>query len=258
MQIWKENGLKIFIKNPQEIKLMRESGAILGKILYEVEQMIKPGITTLEINQRVEELIKQFGVKSSFKGYGGFPANVCATINDEVVHGIPSKRKLKEGDIITIDSGVIYKGFHSDSAIQVGVGKISAEAEKFLKTAQKALDKAIETARPGIRVGKISAIIEDTIKKEGYSAVKDLTGHGIGKNLHEDPPVPNFKDRDMGPILQEGMTIAIEPIINMGSDQVVLSKDKWTYTTKDGSLSTQVEHTIAITRKGHEILTKRP
>ncbi len=258
MQTWKENGMRIFIKNSQELKLMRESGRILGTILSEIERMIAPGVTSLEIDQKVEEMIRSFNVKASFKGYQGFPASVCANINDEVVHGIPNDRKLKEGDIITIDCGVLYKGFHSDSAIQVGVGKISEKTEKFLNTAQKALDKAIKTAKPGIRVGEISGVIEDTITKAGYSVVRDLTGHGIGKNIHEDPPITNFRDRDPGPMLQPGMTIAIEPIINMGSNEVVLGKDGWTYTTKDGSLSTQVEHTIAIIEKGSEILTKRP
>ncbi len=258
MQIWKENGMRIGIKDASEIKLMRESGRILGIILNELEKIISPGISCLDLDQESAKLMKQFNVISSFKGYHGFPATICTNINNQVVHGIPTNQILKEGDIITVDCGVIYKQFHSDSAIQVGVGKISEENKKFLLTAEKALSKAIEIAKPGIRINKLSAIIQSTVEKKGYSVIRELVGHGIGKSMHEDPPVPNFITKDQGPILRPGMTIAIEPIISMGKKDIKLSNDGWTYVTKDNSLATQVEHTIAITEKGSEILTKRP
>jgi methionyl aminopeptidase len=258
MKYWEENGLRIGIKNKEEMAHMRESGRILGIILAEIEQMVKPGISCLDIDSKAASIMEKFKVKASFKGYQGFPNVICTNINEQVVHGIPSNKKLQEGDIITVDCGVIYKGFHSDSAISVGVGKITPEAQKLTSIAEKALSKGIDVAKPGIRVGKISEIIEKTVKKGGFSVVRDLIGHGIGKNLHEDPPVPNFKTSDPGPLLQPGMTIAIEPIITAGSPEIILGKDNWTYTTSDGSLATQVEHTIAITEKGIEILTKRP
>ncbi|MBU0667592.1 type I methionyl aminopeptidase [Patescibacteria group bacterium] len=250
--------MKIGIKDDRELKLMRESGRILGIILHKLEKMIAPGISCLDLDREAARLMKKFNVKPSFKGYGGFPANICTNVNDQVVHGIPGAAILKEGDIITIDCGINYEGFHSDSAIQVGVGKIDEKTKKFLLTAEKALYKAIDMARPGVRIGKISAVIQSTVEKKGYSVVRELVGHGIGKSVHEDPPVPNFKDHDPGPVLRPGMTIAIEPIICMGKRDIKLARDGWTYVTKDGSLSTQVEHTIAITEKGSEILTKRP
>lgn len=264
MKYWRENGLNISIKEEKELRCMRESGRILGEILARLEQMVKPGVTGLEIDAEAEKLMRDFGVTPSFKGYRGsqgsppFPHVICANVNDQVVHGMPSNRPLQEGDIITVDCGVIYQGFHSDSAFTKGAGAITPAAQKLIKTAEKALEKGIQKAIAGARVGHISAIIEDTITKEGFSVVDELVGHGIGTELHEDPQVPNFRDRDMGPILQVGMTIAIEPIITMGKKELKLEKDGWTYVTLDHSLAVQVEHTIAITPKGPEILTKRP
>ena len=258
MQIWREGKMRIGIKDKNELKLMRESGRILGLILHEIKPFIVEGATGLEIDAKAEALMKKYRVDSNFKGYHGFPNVCCVNINDQVVHGIPTDIPFKNGDIVTVDCGVIYKGFHSDSAIQVAVGNVPEEVEKFLATAEKALQKAIKTARAGIRVGEISGVIEDIVEEKGYGIVRDLIGHGIGTSMHEDPPVPNFRDRDAGPILQVGMTIAIEPIITMGKPIIKLAPDEWTYTTADGSLATQVEHTIAITEKGAEILTKRP
>lgn len=258
MRIWKEEGMQISIKDKQELQYMREGGKILGQILHELERMIKPGVRCDEINEKTEQLMKSYKVIPSFKGYKGFPSVVCTCVNENVVHAIPNQYELKEGDIITIDCGVLHKGFHTDSAITVGVGKINNEAQKLINTAEKALKKAIEILRPGVRVRTISGIIEDIIEKKGYSVIYDLTGHGIGKNLHEDPIIPNFRDEDLGPMLQEGMTIAIEPIFSMGNPEIKLLRDGWTYVTLDRSLSIQVEHTIAITEKGAEILTKRP
>ena len=258
MRIWREGNLKIGIKDKKELQLMRESGRILGLILEELGKMIVPGTTSIQINAAAEKLMKEFKVDSSFKGYHGFPDVICSAVNDEVVHGIPTDYVYQEGDIVTIDCGVIYKNFHSDSAITRGVGKIEEKTQKFINTAEKALKKAIEAARPGIRIRTLSGIIQDIIEKNGYSVVRDLIGHGIGLKMHEDPPVPNFRDNDPGPILQPGMTIAIEPIITMGSYKIKTLKDGWTIVTADGSLAAQVEHTIAITEKGSEILTKRP
>lgn len=258
MQIWKEGKMKIGIKNKEEIKIMKEGGKILGIILSELEKMIVPGMDSITIDQKAESLMKNYGVMPSFKGYHGFPNVICACVNEEVVHGIPNHYVYKQGDLITIDCGIIYKKFHLDSAISKGAGAIDSEKQKFLNTAEKALKKAIEAARPGIRIHTISEIIQNTVEKNGYSVVRDLVGHGIGYQLHEDPPVPNFKDDDLGPMLQEGMTIAIEPIITMGSFEIKTLKDRWTIVTKDGSLAAQVEHSIAITEKGSEILTRRP
>lgn len=258
MQIWKEGKLQIGIKNRQEIAAMREGGKLLGMILHELGKMVAPGITTADLNSKAEQLMKEFGVQASFKGYHGYPATICASINEEVVHGIPGPRKIKEGDIVTIDCGVLHLGFHTDSAITKAAGKTDDKSLLLIATAEKALVKAIETVRPGVRVGAISGIIQDTVEKNGFSVIRDLVGHGIGHKLHEDPQVPNFRDKDPGPILQPGMTIAIEPIIAMGNYEVKILRDGWTFVTRDGSRSAQVEHTLVVTEKGAEILTKRP
>ncbi len=258
MKFWEEDGLKIGIKDSDEMAAMRESGKILGEILFELGKFSREGVRCDEINDKAEDLMRQYKVIPSFKGYQGFPAAICACTNEQVVHGIPSPYQLKNGDILSIDCGVYHRGFHSDSAITVGIGKISEDAQKLINTAEKALQRAIETARPGVRIRTISSVIQDIVEKKGYSIIHDLTGHGIGKNIHEDPIVPNFRDSEPGPILQPGMTIAIEPIISMGSPRIKLLRDGWTYVTVDRSLSVQVEHTIAITEKGTEILTKRP
>jgi methionyl aminopeptidase len=258
MQIWKEGRMKIGIKNEQEISYMREGGKILGLILFELGKLVEPGITPIELDQKAEALMKSYGVKPSFKGYHGYRNVICANVNEQVVHGIPNKIPLKEGDIITIDCGVIHQGLHTDAAIAQGVGKIPPEVQKFLMTAEKALKKAIEAVRPGVRIRTISGVIQDIVEKEGYSVVRDLIGHGIGTDLHEDPEVPNFRSDEEGPMLQVGMTIAIEPIITMGGYKVKTLKDGWTIVTVDGSLATQVEHSIVITKKGAEVLSKRP
>jgi methionyl aminopeptidase len=237
---------------------MRDAGKILGEILAELEKHIKPGITTEELDQIAEKMMTERGVKPAFKGYHGFPASICTCVNDEVVHGIPNNLPLEEGDLLTIDSGVILDGFYSDSAITVGVGKIKPEAQKLIDTATKALEKAMAIARPGIRTNALSRAIEETVRKQGFDIVKELSGHGIGVALHEDPYILNYEEEHLGPILQAGMTFAIEPIITLGSARIKTLKDGWTIVTKDGSLAVQVEHTIAITEKGAEILTKRP
>lgn len=237
---------------------MRAAGKILGEVLAELEKRIKPGITTKELDQIAEKMMLDAGTIPAFKDYKGFPASICTCINDEVVHGIPNNIPLEEGDLLTIDAGVILEGFYSDSAITVGVGKIKPEAQKMIDTATKALEKAIATARPGIRTNELSRAIEETIRKQGFGIVKELSGHGIGVALHEDPYILNYEEDHLGPIIQVGMTFAIEPIITLGSPKIKTLSDGWTIVTKDGSLAVQVEHTIAITEKGAEILTKRP
>lgn len=257
MKIYKDGSLRITIKDEKELNAMREGGKILGDILSSLEKMVAPGVTTLELNEKAEKIMTEYKVIPSFKGYQGFPSSICTCINEEVVHGIPSNRTLKEGDILTIDCGVFHKELHTDSAITVGVDKIDDMTADFIMTTQKALDKAIQVARPGIRINEISSQIQSTAEKEGYSIIYDLTGHGIGQQLHEDPIVPNFIDQDRGPKLQPGMTIAIEPILSMGRPEIRILRDNWTYVTADSSLSAQVEHTIAITKNGSEILTYR-
>ncbi len=258
MKFWKEGKMTIGIKEKEDIKNMREGGKVLGIILQELSHLIAPGMTGLMLDQKAEELMKKYQVLPSFKGYKGYPNVICVCINDEVVHGIPTQKKFQAGDIVTIDGGVIKGKLHLDAAITKGVGVIEESTQKFINTCEKALKKGIEKARPGIRIREISSVIQDIVEKEGYNVVRELIGHGIGYNLHEDPPVPNFRDRDPGPILQTGMTIAIEPIITMGRPEVTTLKDNWTIVTKDGSLAAQYEHTILITEKGCEILTKRP
>ncbi len=255
MKIWKEGRLRIGIKDEKELQFMREGGKILGHILVELQKMVVPGITPLELDHRAAEIMKSFKVKPSFLGYHGYPNVICSNVNNVVVHGIPDKTPLKNGDIITIDCGVIHGGLHTDAAISTGVGTIAPELDRFLKTAEKALEKAIEAAKPGVRIRHISGIIQDIVEKNGYSIVRDLIGHGVGQKLHEDPPVPNFRD-ELGPMLQPGMTIAIEPIVCMGSAKVKTLRDNWTIVSVDGSLATQVEHSIAITAKGCEVLTR--
>ncbi len=237
---------------------MKKSGQILGLVLSEVEKMIKPGLTTLEIDQFAEKIIRDQGAHPSFKGYRGFPASICISVNEEVVHGIPGDRLIREGDVVTVDCGVTYQGLITDSAITVGVGKIPPDAQKLIRTAYKALDKALAIARPGLRTTELSKIIEETVRKQDFGIVEDLSGHGVGFSLHEDPFILNFYNDEPGPVMRPGMTLAIEPIITMGSPLTKTLKDGWTIVTKSGCLAVQVEHTIAITEKGAEILTKRP
>jgi methionyl aminopeptidase len=258
MKIWKEEGMKIFIKDKEEIQAMREGGKILGIVLAEIEKMIAPGITTIDLDIKAEELTKKLGGIPSFKGYRGFRHTLCTSINEQVVHGIPGPVILKEGDILTVDCGVLYKGFHTDSAITKGVGEIDSQKQKFINTCEKALQRAIEAARPGIRVKQLSKIIQEIVEKQGYSPIRDMVGHGVGQKLHEDPCIYNFVNDEPSPVLQQGMTLAIEPIISMGDYHIKTLRDGWTTVTVDGSLAAQIEHTIVITEKGAEILTKRP
>lgn len=243
------------IKTQAEIEAMRRAGKILAQILRELCGMTRPGITTKDLDTAAEALMKKINVLPSFKGYRGYPAVICTNVNEVVVHGIPDDRKLKEGDIISIDGGVVVDGFHSDAAITVGVGKISDEARKFIQTTKEALQLGIAQAKPGKKTGDIGFAVQRHMEKHGYSVSRDFVGHGIGRRLHEPPEVPNFGPRGKGALLVPGMTIAIEPIVMTGQRYTKILEDGWTVVTKDGSLGGQEEHTILITPEGNEILT---
>lgn len=248
----------IKIKSKREIELMREAGSIVAKTHNILKSYITPGISTLELDKIAEETIRSYGATPSFKGYGGFPATICASINEVVVHGIPkSSSILKEGDIISIDIGANYKGYHGDSAWTYPVGKIDNDSKKLLEATEKSLFAGLALVKPGNHLYDISNAIGAFIKPLGYGVVEDYTGHGVGSQLHEDPAIPNYetKGSGLGPLLREGMTIAIEPMINMGKKQVKVLSDNWTAVTVDKKRSAHFEHTIAITNDGYDILT---
>lgn len=250
--------MAIKIKSPKEIEIMREAGKILATVLHEVEAFSEIGKTTKELNDFAEKQIKKYEVKPSFKGYQGFPAALCTSVNEQVVHTIPGDYVLKDGDILTVDCGVIHKGFHSDSAITILLGNVPEKTKEFVFVVKKALHAAIDKVKPGVPLNIIGATIQKIIENDhGYSVIKELTGHGIGRELHEDPFIVNFRDYASGPILKAGMTVAIEPIVAMGEGGIITLDDKWTIITADKMPSCQWEHTIAVTEKGAEILSKR-
>lgn len=251
----------IIIKTDNELKIMREANRIIAVVLEEIRERIAPGVNTYDLDVWAEERIRGFNAKPGFKGYISgnrmFPATLCTAVNDEVVHGIPARdRVLHEGDIIGIDVGCIYKGFYGDGAYTYPVGKISDEARHLMDTCEKSLYQGIEKARKGNRVSEISKAIDRFVTPKGYGIVRDLTGHGVGRNLHEEPQVLNYDDGKKGKKLKVNMTLAIEPMINAGSYRVKTMDDNWTVVTEDGSLSAHYEHTIAITENGPEILTR--
>ncbi|MCY6354699.1 type I methionyl aminopeptidase [Clostridium sp. ZS2-4] len=245
----------ITLKNDREIEYMRQAGKVVGETLAILQECIKPGITTGELDRIAEEYIRSRNAVPSFKGYCGFPASICASINNEVVHGIPDKRALQEGDIISIDCGAILNGYHGDAARTFAVGQISKEAENLIKVTKESFFKGIEKAIAGNRLSDISSAIQQYAEGEGYSIVRDYVGHGIGTEMHEDPEVPNFGRPDRGPKLVEGMVLAIEPMINIGDFHVKVQSNDWTVVTKDGTLSAHYENTVAILKNGPEILT---
>lgn len=248
--------MRIIIKTEAEQNHMRKSGQILAEALDEVCKQAKAGISTWELDKIAEDLIRQRGGIPGFKGYHGFPATICSALNEIIVHGIPSKTQiLKEGDLFTVDCGVIYKGMNSDAARSIGIGKISDEKSRLIKTANEALAKGTEMAKPGNHVGQISKAIAETIEKAGFKVIHNLTGHGIGHSLHEDPMILNYWDGRPGPILKPGMAIAIEPIFSVSTHEMITLKDNWTIVTDDGSCSVQAENTVLITQNGNEILT---
>ncbi len=245
----------INIKSDMEIEYMRNAGKVVAETLAIIEQVIKPGISTAEIDKLAEEFIIKQGAKPSFKGYCGFPASICTSVNDEVVHGIPTNRILLEGDIISIDCGAILNGYHGDAARTFPVGKVSNEATMLIEVTKNSFFKGVEKAIIGNRLSDISAAIQYYAEEHGYSVVRDFVGHGIGKSMHEDPEVPNYGTPSRGPKLVHGMVLAIEPMINIGKHYVKVKSNKWTVITRDGSLSAHYENTVAITKDGPEILT---
>jgi methionyl aminopeptidase len=245
----------IIIKSAREIEIMRQAGRIVATVLAELKSQVKPGMKTRELDKIAERETEKLGAIPSFKGYHGYPASVCVSINDEIVHGIPGDRIMNEGDIASIDFGVIYNDFQGDSAITVPVGNITPETEKLLEATEGALMAGIQAAHADGRLGDISAAIQDYAESRGYGVVREYTGHGIGRNMHEDPQIPNFGIPGQGPLLKTGMTLALEPMINIGDWRTRLEEDNWTVRTSDGSLSAHFEHTIVITENGSEILT---
>lgn len=250
--------MAITIKSSSEIEKMREAGRILAIVHEELEDYIRPGLSTYDIDQKGRKLIKSFHCEPSFLNYHGYPAAICVSVNDEVVHGIPTKKRiLSEGDIVSLDAGVIYKGFHSDAARTHGVGKISEEARRLIEVTRQSFFEGIKYAKEEHHLHEISKAIQDEVERNGYSVVRDFVGHGIGQNLHEAPEVPNFKAKGRGVLLQKGMTLAVEPMVNAGAYEVWWLEDDWTVVTKDGSLSAHYENTILITDDEPEILSIR-
>lgn len=245
----------ISIKTPDEIGIIAEGGKILAKIMKELEKKVQPGITTNELNRLAESLIFKSGGKCSFKGYDNFPACLCTSINEEIVHSAPSGRQLKEGDIISLDLGLLYKGFHTDMAITIPVGKILPENQRLIRVTKKALKRGLKKVRPGNTIGDISNTVQRYVESQGFNVVRELCGHGIGREIHEDPKILNYGKRHTGPEIKEGMVLCIEPMITVGDWKLKKSKDGFGYETQDGLLSCHFEHTIAVTKNGAKILT---
>lgn len=245
----------INIKSDREIELLRVAGNIVYQTHQYLKDYIKPGITTKEIDELGEKFIRSKGATPSFKGYEGYPGSICTSINEQVVHGIPGKARLKEGDIITLDIGACYKGYHGDSAWTYAVGKISDDKKYLMEHTEQSLYKGLEQVKPGNRIGDISHAVEEYATKHNLGVVKELVGHGVGTSVHEDPDVPNYGEKDTGPKLKKGMVIAIEPMLTLGSPDIVMLEDNWTIETEDYSPSAHFEHTVVVTDDGYEILT---
>ncbi len=246
----------IFIKTKEEIKIMKEGGKILAKIMEELGKMVEPGIATKELDRAVEALILKQGGKCSFKGYENFPACLCVSINETIVHGIPSEKPLKEGDIVSLDLGILYRDFHTDMALTIPVGKVPPEAQRLIRVTKKALKRGIKKCRPGNTFGDIGNTIQRYVEDQGFNVVRDLCGHGIGRELHEDPQIPNFGKRRSGETIKEGMVFALEPMVTAGDFKLQKSKDGYGLVTQDSSLSAHFEQTIAVTRDGCQVLTE--
>ena len=249
----------IEIKSQREIEIMWQVAKIVATVLKEVSQMVLPGMTTADIDAHAEKRIREMGATPSFKGYHGFPASICSSINNEVVHGIPSAKKvIRTGDVLKVDTGAYYQGFHGDSCITIAVGEVKPEAAKLIQIAEESLYKGIEQVKAGNYLMDIAGAIQDCVEANGFSVVEEFTGHGVGRNLHEEPSVFNFRTREMPNVkLRAGMTLAIEPILNAGSKRTRILSDRWTAVTVDNSLSAQFEHTVLVTEDGYEILTDR-
>lgn len=246
----------IIIKSKKELEIMREAGRIVAGAHALIRKNIRAGITTEELDKSVEEYIHEHNAIPSFKGYNGFPASICTSVNEQVIHGIPGPVTLKDGDIVSVDIGAIYNGYHGDAAKTYPVGNVSPRAQQLMKVTKESFFSGLKYARPGYRLSDISHAIQTYVEKQGYSVVKAFVGHGIGQNMHEEPQIPNFGPPGKGVRLRSGMTLAIEPMINEGTDQVVILEDRWTVVTEDRKLSAHYEHTIAITEGEPIILTK--
>jgi len=246
----------IIIKTAQEIAIMVEAGRIVAAVIAALTRAIAPGITTRELDALAVRELKRHGAAASFKGYRGFPASICVSVNNEVVHGIPGERVLQEGDIVGLDFGAYYRGFHGDAAVTVGVGNIDSQSRSLLEVAEGALRAGIAAAHEGARLGDISAAIQSHVESRGFSVVREYVGHGIGREMHEEPQIPNFGPRGQGPLLQNGMTLALEPMVNAGDWRTKVSANNWTVVTADGSLSAHFENTIAIDGAEAKILTQ--
>jgi methionyl aminopeptidase len=249
----------IEVKSPREIEIMRQSAKIVATVLKEISELVKPGMTTADLDAYAEQRICELGATPSFKGYHGFPASICSSINNEVVHGIPSHKKvIRSGDVLKVDTGAYYEGFHGDSCITIAVGNVTSEAARLIKIAEESLYKGIEQVKAGVHLAEIAGAIEDHVKANGFTVVEQFTGHGVGRNLHEEPPVFNYRTREIPNVkLRSGMTLAIEPILNAGSKNTRILADRWTAVTVDNALSAQFEHTVLVTDSGYEILTDR-
>jgi len=247
--------MPIIIKSEEEIAIIREAGRVVGQVLQILAREAKPGVKGKQLDALVQKEFASRSVKPTFLGYMGYPASVCLSVNDEVVHGIPGDRELKDGDVLSIDLGATCKGFVGDAAITVGVGRISSEAERLVRTTERALYKGIEAARAGSPLGAVSHAVQTEVEGAGFSVVREYVGHGVGRAMHEDPQIPNFGSADKGPILKKGMVLAIEPMVNAGGWRTKRHEDGWTVSTLDRSLSAHFEHTIAVTDGEAEILT---
>ena len=246
----------IICKSPKEIEILKKGNQVVALILRELKKHCQPGVTTLELDQIADRLIRKNNCIPAFKGYRNYPASLCISINEEIVHGIPGERKLKNGDIVSLDIGVKLDGFYGDAAITVPVGEIDSESQKLLQVTEEALYKGIERANAGNRLSDISHAIQIWVEKHHFSVVRDFVGHGIGKNLHEEPQIPNFGKPGFGPRLREGMVLALEPMVNVGTYEIKILSDGWTAVTADGSRSAHFEHSIAITNNGPVILSQ--
>jgi methionyl aminopeptidase len=246
----------IVCKSPAELERMRAANALVADVLGELQTMVAPGVTTQELDAAAEARVRQAGAVPAFKGYQGYPATLCASVNDAIVHGIPSERPLVEGDILSLDMGVVLDGFYGDSAVTIGVGAITDEATTLLRVTREALDRAIECTRVGGRVSDLGHAVQQHVEAAGFSIVREFVGHGIGTKLHEEPQIPNYGEPGRGPRLLEGMVLAIEPMVNAGKPGVRVLDDGWTAVTRDGSLSAHFEHSVAVTTDGPMILSR--
>ncbi len=247
--------MSIILKSEREIDLMRRAGQIVATVLERLKSEVRPGITTQELDDVAVKETTRLGATPSFKGYRGYPSNICVSINDEIVHGIPDQRVVKAGDVVSIDFGAIYRGFQGDAAFTVGVGKLDSKASELLTTTEGALRAGIDASKAGARLGDVSYAIQTYVESRGFSVIREYTGHGIGRDMHEDPQIPNFGISGQGPILKKGMTLALEPMVTTGDWRTKVGSNHWTVSTVDGSLAAHFEHTIAVTDGAAVVLT---